>query len=144
MRDVAPLLAMLGMTVGICWVIWVIASYYRRREWLRLTAETQNRLLDRIGTTAEFSEFLESEGGRRLLDSMSAEQPESSARRRVLGAVQAGTVLSFLGVGLLLIGSAVPYDDGAFSILGGVALSTGLGFLASAAVSSRLMRAWEN
>jgi len=140
MNDMAPVLACFAIIGGICWVAWVIISNRRRREWIQASSEFHRRLLDKLGSAGEFSEFLESDGGRRFLKSMSSEQ--GSTQRRILSALQAGMVLSFLGLGLLIVGHFVPYDDGAFSIMGAIALSTGLGFLVSAMVSRRLTSQW--
>ena len=120
----------------------MIVSNRQKRERIRATSDFHSRLLDKLGSTGEFAQFLESEGGRTFLSSLASSEG-SSTQRRILSAMQAGMVLSFLGLGLLIVGYSVPYDDGAFSIMGAISFSTGLGFLASALVSRRLAGQWD-
>src|SRR5712691_7179845 len=64
----------LGSIVATCWAIFVIVDGFRRRQQVRLFAELQTRLLDRIGSAREFGEFLETESGARFLDAISVDR----------------------------------------------------------------------
>ena len=112
-------------------VIWVVAARLQDRSRLRL--ELQARMLERFATPAELREFLESEGGRRLLGALS---PRQAVAPRVLLAVQAGVVLTILGSGLQITGQ---HDLQAPGI---AVVALGLGLIASAVVSWLLARFW--
>ena len=112
-------------------VIWVVAT--RLQERARMRMEVQMRLVDRFASPAELQQFLESEGGRKLLGSLS---PRQSTLPRILLAVQAGVVLTALGSGFIIGG------DRDLEPAGGALVALGLGLLASALVSWVLARMW--
>lgn len=96
----------LGEIVLIGFVILVVAQRIRDREQARL--RMQERLIERFATPAELQQFLESEGGRRLLESLAGRGQEHVAARATV-VVQAALVLGALGAALVLIalGSAL-------------------------------------
>ena len=51
----------------IAYVFYVVANAFTRRQQLRSTTEFQTKLLERMGTMGEFSQFLNTEGGQKLL-----------------------------------------------------------------------------
>jgi len=112
-------------------VIWVVAT--RLQERARMRMELQMRLVDRFASPAELQQFLESEGGRKLLGSLS---PRQSTLPRILLAVQAGVVLTALGSGFIISG------DRDLDQAGGALVALGLGLLGSAVVSWILARMW--
>ena len=112
-------------------VIWVVAARLQDRSRQRL--ELQARMLERFASPAELRDFLESEGGRRLLGALS---PRTSVAPRLLLTVQAGVVVAILGSGLQITGK---YD---LQPAGITVVALGLGLIASAAVSWALARFW--
>ena len=118
-------IALLGL------VIWVVAARLQDRSRQRL--EMQARMLERFASPSELREFLESEGGRRLLGSLS---PRQTVAPRLLLTVQAGVVLTILGSGLQITGK---YD---LQPAGITMVALGLGLIASAVVSWALARFW--
>ena len=112
-------------------VIWVVAARLQDRSRQRL--ELQARMLERFASPAELKDFLESEGGRRLLGALS---PRISVAPRLLLTVQAGVVVTILGSGLQITGK---YD---LQPAGITVVALGLGLIASAAVSWALARFW--
>lgn len=118
-------LALLGL------VIWVVAG--RMQERARWRMDLQAKLLDRFASPAELQQFLESEGGKSLLRTLS---PRPSAAPRMLLAVQAGVVLTILGSGLQITGNADLQAPGM------AVVALGLGLVASALVSWVLARMW--
>jgi hypothetical protein len=118
-------IALLGL------VIWVVAARLQDRSRQRL--EMQARMLERFASPAELREFLESEGGRRLLGSLS---PRQTVAPRLLLTVQAGVVLTIVGSGLQVTGK---YD---LQPPGITVVALGLGLIASAVVSWALARFW--
>ena len=60
------------------------------------------RVIERLGSMKEFSEFLQSDGGDRLMKVLTVERGATAPRERILVAVQTGVVVVSVGVGLLL------------------------------------------
>ena len=112
-------------------VIWVVSG--RLQERARLRMELQARMLERFASPAELEDFLESEGGRRLLGALS---PRQTVAPRLLLAVQAGVVVTMIGFGLLMTGNKDLLDQGI------VIVALGLGLLGSTGVAWILARMW--
>ncbi len=134
----APLLGFLGLFALVAWIAYVANESNRRSRRLKAVSEFQTRLLDRIGSAKEFGDILQSEGGVRLLESLSLEEP-APTHARIVRSTQVGVVLLALGVGLLLLHLAFPNDAG-FVVTGALALSLGIGFLLSSLLAYRLSR----
>lgn len=138
--DFAPMLVGIAFFTLIGFIVKVVVDGRRRGEHLKIATEFNSRLLDRLGSVAEFGQFLQTDGGARFLDTLSTERGTIGPRERMLRAVQTGVILSVVGVGFLLLGWLYTFDDDAFTVLGVIILSLGLGFLLSSAVSYRLAR----
>ena len=126
------------------YVVWVTVTAWQRRQRLRMITEFNARLLDRLGSVKDFSEFLQTTAGARFLQDLASEPaPVGGPRERILRAAQVGTVLACLGVGLLVVSffwSPLAPQEGqnVFATLGAIALSLGIGFAVSAVASYRL------
>ena len=110
----------------------LIRSRYRTR----LTSEFQQKLLDRVGSTQELGAFLSSEGGIRILESLSPARTEGGPHVRILRALQAGLVLLALGVGLFLYMAirALPIEgEDVIAMIATVCSALGVGLLLAAA-----------
>ena len=121
----------LGQMAVLSLLIWIVAG--RLQDRARLRMELQLRLLERFSSAAELQQFLESEGGRKLLGSLS---PRLTVGPRLLLAVQAGVVITILGSGLQITGNRELQDPGIACV------ALGLGLVASALVSWVLARMW--
>jgi hypothetical protein len=84
--------------------------------------------------------YLESESGRRFLDSASTSG--TSPFTRILNAVQAGAVLLLFGIGMVIARVALENTDArnVFVIIGAGSISIGAGFLVSAVISYALCK----
>jgi hypothetical protein len=118
-------IALLGL------VVWVVAG--RLQDRARLRMEMQARMLERFASPAELKEFLESEGGRRLLGALS---PRQTVAPRLLLTVQAGVVLAIVGGGIRATGK-YELDPAGIAVM-----ALGFGLIASAVVSWALARFW--
>ena len=126
------------------YVVWVTVTAWHRKQRLRMLTDFNTRLLDRLGSVKDFSDFLQTSAGAKFLQDLASEPaPVFGAQERILRAAQFGTVLVFLGLGLLTLSFFwSPYapeaGQNAFATLGTISLSLGLGFMASAVASYRL------
>lgn len=125
------------------YIVWVTVNAWQRRQRLRMVTEFNSKLLDRLGTVKDFSEFLQTEAGGRFMQDLGSEPPMASGpHERILRAAQLGTVLICLGVGLLLLSFFSPFSLGysqpGFNAVGTISLSLGIGFVISAVASYRL------
>lgn len=138
--DFIPMVVGVAFFTMIGFIVKTVADGRRRREHLKTVTEFHNRLLDKLGSVSDFAQFLQTDGGSRFLDTLSTERGSAGPRDRIMRNVSGGTILSALGAGLMLVGWAVPFDEGAFSVIGAIILSLGIGFLLSSAASYRLAK----
>jgi hypothetical protein len=84
--------------------------------------------------------YVQSDGGRQFVRSLTTEQ--TTPYGRILSAAQAGTIMLFLGVALLILRSRVEDAGTAFMVFGTLITAMGIGFGVSAAVSYFLSRSF--
>jgi hypothetical protein len=125
-----------------CWIAWVIFSNLRRYKIARYQAEVHTKLLEKFGRSEELLAYLESEAGKRFLESASIEQAKPNPFARILWAVQAGLILTLAGVALLFLRSRVPDAAEGFLVLGALAVAIGVGFVLTAGASYGLSRSF--
>jgi hypothetical protein len=124
-------------------VAYVILEGIRSRQRARLTSELQAKLLDRVGSAQELGAFLNSEGGARLLSTLSPTRLNGGPHQRILRALQAGLVLLALGVALFIyIGvRALPIEgEDVIAMIATVSCALGIGLLMAASASYRVSR----
>ncbi len=121
----------LGFFLTVCFIVWVVVEWRRRREQQRV--ELHSKLLDRIGSAHEFGEFLASEPGQRFLSGLSSEQPHA----RVLAAVRGGILFAVLGMTLLVAGwaGALGSEREDLSVAAIICIGIGAGWLLAAVAS---------
>jgi hypothetical protein len=134
-----PMVVSVGLFALVAWIVFVIADSRRRREQLKVTSEFNTKILEKMGSTADFGAFLETDGGKRFLKSLTVEGP--SAKTRMLGATQTGIVCSSIGIALLILGGIFYYLRDGLWVMGGIITACGIGFLVSTLASYRLSKA---
>jgi hypothetical protein len=128
-------------TIG--FVVWVLVNGWQRRQQIRVMTDFNSRLLERMGSVKDFSEFLQTDGGAKFMERVTAGGVPPDVRMTILRSLQTGLVLLALGVGLIILAwvlrSDFPYGEThVFSVTGTIALSLGVGFVLSAAAAHRL------
>ena len=121
-------------------IVWTTLSTIRRFRTEKLQAQLQTKLLDKFGSGQELLAYVQSEGGKRFLESLTMEQ--RTPYGRILGAAQAGTILLLLGIALLFLRSRVTGADEGLLVAGTIVFTLGLGFGVSAAVSYFLSKSF--
>lgn len=139
--DLTSIVALISVFGSLSFLVWVITDGLRRRRQLQVVSEFHNKLLERMQTPKELSEFLDSAGGAKFMDSIAMERTHPA--HRIIRATQVGVVLGAAGIGCRLIGAQnliAPEASEGFMVLGIMLLSVGVGYLVSAAVSYGLSR----
>jgi hypothetical protein len=131
-------------------IIWTIKTAVDHRRWLRLTriqTEAHTKIVDRLANNEDLMAYIQTPAGRRFLEAGPAPLPAETARSlgapygRILWAVQAGTVVTVLGAGLMLVSRTLRnnpelVDASPFPfMIGTIAAAIGVGFLLSAVIS---------
>jgi len=141
--DLTSIVAIISVFGSFSFLAWVITDAIRRRRQLQVAADFHSKLLDKMQSPRELSEFLDSPGGSRFIDSVAMER--SHPAHRILRAVQVGVVLLAAGIGCRLIGTQQllhPEAIEGFTVLGIMLMSVGLGYLFSAGLSYGLSRSF--
>jgi len=136
---IMPMVASVGFFVLVAWIVFVIVDGGRRKAQLKVTSEFHNKILDRMGSTTEFGAFLETEGGKQLMKSLTVEGP--GAKTRILGSTQTGIVCTAVGLAMLILGGIFYYLRDGLWVIGGIVTACGVGFIVSTIASYRLSKA---
>ena len=131
MHEEVVLFPMLFAVVAL--IIWIIFSTIRRYNTTKLQAGLQTKLIEKFGTGQELLAYVQSEAGKRFLESLTMEQRTPYAR--ILGAAQASVILALVGLALLFLRGRVAGADEGFLVFGTIILSLGVGFGLAAALS---------
>jgi hypothetical protein len=105
-----------------------------------LQAGLQTKLLEKFGSGQELLAYVQSDTGKRFLESLTMEQ--RTPYGRILGAAQASVILVLLGLALLFLRGRVSGADEGFLVFGTITLSLGVGFGLSGALSYFLSRSF--
>jgi hypothetical protein len=152
----AAILAGTGLFIAFMTLVVLVGSVGRQvvdyRRWVRQTRmhmDVHTKILDRMQSNEDLLAYVQTPAGRNFLEfTPSSPGPEprlatSVPFGRILWSVQAGVVLAALGIGLRFAQGTVPEEVmPAFTVLGIIVMSLGLGAVISAVVayllSSRL------
>jgi len=116
--------------------VWMVSRARERSA--RYRADVQMKMIERFGSAAEFTQFLESPAGKQFLN----DQPRRSARERAMGGIRTGIILTFIGLGFC-VGYWAERDPG-FFIPAFILIGLGLGFLISAVISWKMAAKWDS
>jgi hypothetical protein len=143
--DVAAFFIMVTLIAMAAWFVWLDAK--RRQARIEAHTDLQHRLLEKFSSPQDVAQFLQTEGGRRFLQGLTADTGQ--AARRILRAMQVGVVFSLVGLAGIGLGVIYPnVDPGGYVhpnrgvIIGALVLAFGAGFLISAVLSYRISKAW--
>jgi hypothetical protein len=149
-EDAGPIIAVFVFLCILGAVLWLLRVLMENRRWgriLKLQSEVHTKLLDRFGSSQELLTYMNTEAGRRFLESSPIPTgfgPGPQAKMslmRVLTPLQLGVVMTLLGTGFLLLRDNPHLDaQGPFLVLGTLGLMLGIGFIISAGLSYLLAR----
>ena len=98
--DIMPMVISVAFFVMVGFIVW--AGARSRQRVARMQIELQTKMIERFGSAPEFVGFLQSDSGRQFMQGMGA-LPKAGARNNILASVRRAIVLSFLGIGFLVI-----------------------------------------
>ena len=78
------------------WIVFVFVDGRRRREQLKVMTDFHTRALDKMGSTADFGNFLETDGGKRFLKSLTIEG--LGPRQRIVRSTERGILCLVIGI----------------------------------------------
>lgn len=143
MENLTPIVAILSVFGSTAFIVYLFAAAMREQRRLKLMTEFHSRLLDRVGSTAEFVQFLQTEGGAKFLNSLTVDRgPGSRPADRIVRAAQTGIVVTMLGVGFLISGGLIYDVEGrtVSSVFGVLLIALGVGYLLSSVAAHRLSK----
>jgi hypothetical protein len=144
LNNLGPVFVFLIFLGSLLWTVRVILENRRWNRTVKIQSEAHAKLLDRMSSSQEMLAYMESEAGKRFLESRALEvDPAHSAAvpySRILWSAQAGLILGLFGLGLILLRGHIQGDgsgngDAALLLFGTMGVMLGLGFLLSAVVS---------
>jgi len=121
-------------------IAWIIFSTIRRYKIAKLQAEVQNKLLDKMASGEELLAYAQTEVGKAMLESLKVER--ISPHGKIIGALQAGIVMTVVGVAVLFLRAQIPDVEKGFLVVGTLITALGIGFGISAAASYYLSKSF--
>ena len=141
MEDLTPIVGIVSVFAVAGWIVRTLVVNLRQHKIARIQADMQTRLLEKFGSSQEMLAYLQSDAGRRFLESATIERTRPHGR--ILGSLQAGIILCLAGIAFLVLEPMMfEGTEEGFLFLGVLGLAVGIGFLLSGAVAYRLSKAW--
>ena len=141
-EELVMLIVMPTMFVVGGWAFKTFLNFIQQRQLTKLHYALQDRLLEKLGSSPEAIQYLHSDAGEKMFALATKERTNPYAR--ILSALQAGAVLSLLGLGFIVLRYMTPNQDAVegFTVIGVLGISLGLGFLASSAAAYVFSKNW--
>jgi hypothetical protein len=139
-ENLIPIIIVPVVMGSIVWLAYLIVNAILTWHRRRLSTQFHEKLLERFGSSLNFGEFLNTEGGRTFVDSLLVEK-SAVPHERIMHALQWGVVLLFVGTALLMVRGPIvrhgfPSEvDPTLMLFGTVAVAVGLGLLISSAAT---------
>jgi len=145
LSTIAPFTVFVCLLLATLWAIRVLSENRRWNRSFKMHEDLHAKLIEKFASGQDFSAYLQSEAGRRLLE-WTPPVPDSShgvssAVNRILWSIQAGVVLFVVGFGLFAIrGHVDPNSDAPLLVFGTLGLTLGAGFILSGLISYGLSK----
>ena len=139
MEVLIPIFGIFGVFGSTAYIAYVILEAIKMRHQSRVASEFNNKLFDRVGSAQELGLLLNSEGGERLLTTLTGRPMAGTAQMRIVRALTTGLVIFVLGLGLFMyqwFSPALDIDAAeGITLFAVIALSIGIGLLLAAGAS---------
>jgi hypothetical protein len=134
------IIVMPTMFVIIGWAFKTILNFFQTRSHMKHHYALQDKLLDKLGTSPEALEYLRSGASEDVF--AFAIQERGNPYGRILSALQAGSVLSLLAIGFLILRGMLAETFEGFTVAGVLGLCLGIGFLLSSGAAYFFSKKW--
>ncbi len=148
-RGLEQVLLFLVFTTILGSLLWLVRLVADNRRWSRIAkiqTDVHMKLLERMSSSQELLAYMDTEAGRRFLEStpFELERPQSAAfpYARILWSAQAGVVALILGLGLLWLPGRLPQASEGLLVFGALALALGIGLILSAGLAYLLSKSF--
>jgi hypothetical protein len=123
------------------WAFKTLLNFIQQKQLMKLHFALQDKLLEKLGSSPQAIEYLHSDAGEKMFALAAKER--TNPYTRILSALQAGAVITLLGIGFLFLRTMVTNESAeALAVIGVLGISLGLGFLASAAAAYVFSKSW--
>src|SRR5258705_233682 len=111
MTGIVTIFVFSGFFGMVAFTVWVVVTGRRHREHMRFMADFTTRMLDRMASTRDFTDLLQTEAATKFLASLTPERQSAGAQPGIFRTMQVGIVLTVLGIGFLVLDWRVAADD---------------------------------
>jgi len=141
-EEMVMLVVMPTMFVIFGWAFKTAINALQTRAHMKYHYALQDKLLDKLSSSPDALEYLRSGSGENVF--AFATQERGNPYGRILSALQAGAVITLLGIGFVVLSYTSPLEDTAegFVVIGVLGISLGLGFLVSSAAAYVFSKNW--
>lgn len=140
-ETMAMIIVMPTFLVAMGWGFKTALQFLHNQRLVKLHYALQDKLLEKLGNSPEAIEYLHSNAGEKMFALATKERTNPFSR--ILTALQAGSVISLLGIGFIFLRDKVPNEGSeAFIVVGVLALCLGLGFLVSSGAAYFFSKQW--
>jgi hypothetical protein len=81
MTGIVTIFVFCGFFAMVAFTVWVVVTGRRHREHMRFMADFTTRMLDRMASTRDFADFLQSEAATKLLANLAPERTSAGPQR---------------------------------------------------------------
>ena len=134
-----PLVLGIGAFAMVSFIVWAITT--SRQQVARSRADVQMKVIEKFGSAAELSDFLNSETGMNFVNS-NAKAPAYRSRARLIASFRSSMILTFMGLAFIIVPAMMREHGTGMFLAGAILLAIGLGMLLSTLLSLKLSRAW--
>jgi hypothetical protein len=141
MNEVGPFFVFVIFMGALIWLIRVMLANRRWGRIFKLQTEVHGKLIDKLGSTPELLNYMETDAGKRFLEAapipvdFEKDDRLPAILSRVLLPLSVGIVLTLLGIGLLFLRHSLLDEAEPLLVLGTVALMPGIGFIIAAGIT---------
>jgi hypothetical protein len=141
-EEMVMLVVMPTMFVVSAWAFKTFLNFIQQRQLTKLHYALQDKVLEKLGSSTDAVQYLHSDAGEKMFALATKERTNPYAR--ILSALQAGAVITLLGIGFFILRYTSPLEDAVegFTVIGVLGICLGLGFLVSSAAAYVFSKNW--
>jgi hypothetical protein len=141
-RIIDQFMAFSIFVIILCAILWLIRTIVENRRWNRVAAiqtEVHTKLLEKMSSSQELLSYMDTEAGKRFLES-SPFEIESRSRPtfplgRILLSAQVGVVILIAGAAVIWLQDRMPDDAQPLLLFGTLGMAVGIGLLISSGLA---------